>query len=170
MQDRRNEKLKRLQKDSTLGFIRAFSLSLAGIGLCAGYKVLNTPVELVSPFDSINYIAPKQAQAEEHTFVATTPVFENEIDQYIYEVFGEDYQDAKTILSCENKGLNPNAVNHNRNGSIDEGIFQINTIHGQKDMFDYRKNIDFAYKLMKKGGWSQWSCSHKIGVTPFYLK
>ena len=92
------------------------------------------------------------------------------VEEYICEVFGDEYDNAMSVLSCENKSLNPNAINeYNRNGSIDQGIFQINSVHGQTNMFNYKANIDFAYKLFKKKGWSPWACSHMVGVKPFYL-
>lgn len=96
----------------------------------------------------------------------------NDIEAYILEVFGDEYSNAMAILSCENKGLNPKATNHNRNGSLDVGIFQINSIHGYSQTYleNYRNNIDVAYKIYQRDGWSAWSCSHKINVVPFYLK
>lgn len=121
--------------------------------------------DLISPYVT-PYISTTIVEAKEEP----KPVFKNNIEAYIYEVFGEDYDDAMKVLECENRGLNPNAINHNRNGSIDEGIFQINSIHKQPNMQDYKANIDYAYKIFKRQGWSPWSCSHKVGVTPFYLK
>lgn len=49
------------------------------------------------------------------------------------------------------------AINHNKNGSIDEGVFQINSIHKQSNMMDYKKNISYAYRLYKGQGWRPWS-------------
>ena len=88
----------------------------------------------------------------------------------ITRVFGEDAPEAFNILFCENRTLNPNAINHNRNGSVDRGLFQINSIHAGAEMFDIHKNIAMAYKIFKSSGWKAWSCSHRIGVTPYYLR
>ena len=47
---------------------------------------------------------------------------------YIMERFGDDASDAITMLNkCENHALDPNATNHNKNGTIDRGVFQINS-------------------------------------------
>ena len=92
-----------------------------------------------------------------------------QIINYIVEVFGEDAPDAFNVLRCENKGLNPNAVNYNSNGSIDEGIFQINNIHRQANMQNWKLNVDYAYKLFSRQGWTPWACSHRVDVKPFYL-
>lgn len=131
--------------------------------------------EMLDPCDgcvfNFSVRAVETIEPETVEVVETVVLSEKEqIIQYITEVFGKDAPDAFNILYCENRGLRPDAVNHNRNGSIDEGIFQINSIHKQNDMTNWKKNVDFAYKLFKRGGWSQWSCSHRIDVTPFYLK
>lgn len=88
-----------------------------------------------------------------------------EIIDYIVEVFGEDAPDAFNVLYCENRGLNPNAVNHNRNGSRDLGIFQLNDkYHGGEENFDWKLNIDKAYKIFKSHGkkWTAWTCSKRV--------
>jgi hypothetical protein len=94
-----------------------------------------------------------------------------QIIEYITQVFKEDAPDAFNILHCENRQLNPKAVNHNRNGTRDLGIFQLNDAYwGGEENFDWKTNIDKAHKIFKNGGWRQWSCSHRIGIKPFYLK
>lgn len=95
------------------------------------------------------------------------------IEDYIRHTFGEDANKMITIINeCENKGWNEKAVNHNRNGSIDVGIAQINSIHGRsvEDMGDYRKNIDEAYQIYKRAGnrFTPWSCAWVINEKPFY--
>lgn len=130
---------------------------------------LKSPCEPECKFFMVRAVETIEPETTE--VVETVVLSEKEqIIQYITQVFGKDAPDAFNILYCENRGLRPDAVNYNRNGSIDEGIFQINSIHKQTDMTNWKKNIDFAYKLFKRGGWSQWSCSHRIDVTPFYLK
>lgn len=91
------------------------------------------------------------------------------IIQKITEVFGEDAPDAFNILYCENRTLNPKATNHNRNGSIDRGLFQINSIHGHGDkMYDIDLNIKTAKRIFDQRGWSAWSCAERVGVQPFW--
>lgn len=91
---------------------------------------------------------------------------------YIVEKFGDDASDAITMLNkCENHSLNSKATNKaNSNGTIDRGVFQINSIHGGDELYDWKTNIDKAYKIFKNRGWSAWSCSHVIGVKSFWQK
>ncbi len=103
----------------------------------------------------------------------TAPLTEKqEIMSYIVEVFGDDADDAIALVGqCENKGWNPQAVNHNKNGSRDLGIFQLNDrYHGGEENFDWKTNIDKAYKIFSRQGWTPWSCAWVIGHTPFYAK
>lgn len=101
-----------------------------------------------------------------------TPTTKEMIIAEIVEVFGEDAPDAFNVLYCENRGLNPEAINHNRNGSIDYSIFQINDIHtkrfGNGFKTDWKENIRVARVLQKEQGWRIWSCSERINVTPFW--
>lgn len=95
-----------------------------------------------------------------------------EIIQEIVRVFGEDAPEAFNILHCENRNLNPDAINHNKNGSTDHSIFQINSIHtkrfGSKFKTDWKENIRVARVLQQEQGWKIWSCSSRIGVKSFW--
>jgi len=88
---------------------------------------------------------------------------------YLYEVFQENYDKALLVLSgvqdadgkyiCggENKGLRPDAVNVNRDGSRDRGIFQINDKYHpltDEQAFDYKQNIDYAYRMFKNDNYT----------------
>ena len=67
------------------------------------------------------------------------------------------------VAKCES-GLNPDALNKNTNGSFDVGVFQINTVHKQKNMTDFVKNIDYGYKLYQEQGLRPWVCARKLGL------
>lgn len=147
--------------------------------LC-GIAYLFREPNLVSPADAYAFESyPSESTVIEVTSITVVnkedlPEIE-QIKSYIREVFGKESDNAFKVLSCENKALNPKATNHNRNGSIDRGIFQINSVHDNgkakgKDMFNFEDNIDVAYKIYEEQGWSPWTCSHMIGVTPFYLR
>lgn len=89
-----------------------------------------------------------------------------QIINYIVEVFGEHAPDAFNVLYCENRNLNPYATNHNSNGTIDRGIFQLNSAYwGGEENFDWKTNIDKAYMIFERAGktWKPWTCSHRIG-------
>lgn len=133
--------------------------------------------ELINPCenDGCSFFMVRAVETIEPETVKDTEIVvlseKEQIIHYITQVFGKDAPDAFNILHCENRGLNPKAVNHNRNGTRDLGIFQLNDAYwGGEENFDWKTNIDKAHKIFKNGGWSQWSCSHRIGVTPFYLK
>ena len=103
----------------------------------------------------------------------TTEPQVNDIEAYIHEVFGEDAEDGIKILKeCENKSMKTDAVNWNRNGSWDFGLWQINSVHGytQEQLSDHRFNTDVAYKIFKNRGWSAWTCSWVVGVKSFWEK
>ena len=75
-----------------------------------------------------------------------------------------DYVDR--LINCESKWNNW-AVAWNKNGSIDYGIWQINSIHkgtiSVEDRFDYKEATDWAIqKRLHDGNWSAWSCSRII--------
>lgn len=81
------------------------------------------------------------------------------------EDLGVSNQDIMTMIriaKCES-GIRENAYNKNRNGTIDGGVFQINSIHKVplKYVFDYEYNIDFAYKLYLAQGFGPWSASKR---------
>lgn len=98
---------------------------------------------------------------------------------YMIEVFGDDASELISIVSrCENNKFDQNATNQNRNGTIDKGVTQINSIHLSGKEFkscihahdDYKSNIDCAKEIYDKYGWSAWACSHVIGINPFHHK
>ena len=101
-----------------------------------------------------------------------TPTDKEEIIAEIVRVFGEEAPNAFNVLYCENRGLRPDAINHNRNGSTDHSIFQINSIHikrfGNKFTTDWKENIRVAHVLQQEQGWRIWSCSSRVDITPFW--
>ena len=86
---------------------------------------------------------------------------EGEIEQEIYDVFGDDWIDALTIFKCES-GLRPDAVNKsNKNGTVDAGIPQINTVHGisVKWLKNYKIALLVAKQIFDEQGFSPWYSS-----------
>lgn len=107
---------------------------------------------------------------------AAEPVLEtynapSHIVDLIIQYFGDEAQNAlKIVGTCENGKWNPTAVNHNRNGSWDAGIFQINSVHGysQEYLFNPENNIKAAKKIFNGRGWTSWACSEVLGIKPFW--
>jgi hypothetical protein len=67
-------------------------------------------------------------------------------------------------VALAESGGNPGAVNRaNSNGSVDYGLFQINTVHGalltQGDKFDPAANARMAFTVYSRAGnkWTPWS-------------
>lgn len=90
--------------------------------------------------------------------------------KYIVDTFGDRSPDAIVMLrKCENGAFNQSAINHNRNGTTDHGIFQINSIHepryGSAFKTDWKANVDVAYEIYKSHGYkfTAWSCANWAG-------
>jgi len=72
------------------------------------------------------------------------------------------------VAHCES-GLNPKAHNpHNRDGSVDGGLWQINSVHDKRlkqlglDKFDPEDATKYARMLYEERGWNDWVCyTHK---------
>lgn len=90
------------------------------------------------------------------------------IEDKIRKTFPENPELMIAIAKAESK-LNPHAINRaNSNGSVDTGIFQINSIHGYSE--EYLKNEDNNLKIARivyeKQGITAWA-SYNNGA---YLK
>ena len=82
---------------------------------------------------------------------------------------GLNVSQADRIVTCESR-WNPGAANfHNRNGSYDLGLWQINSIHKDltdSEKLDYKKATDWALnKRVADGNWSAWYCARKLGIS-----
>lgn len=97
-----------------------------------------------------------------------------EISSVIDSVFGNKAPIAKIVAFSENGRYNPTATNTNTDGSVDVGIFQINSntfadyvrrmpqvleslgINSFDDMKDPKKNAQMAALIHKYQGWNAW--------------
>lgn len=93
---------------------------------------------------------------------------EKTIEEKIRDTFPEDPETALAIAHCES-ALNPSAINNrNKNGSVDKGLYQINSVHDKRvrelelDLFDTDDNLKIARLLYEEHGWKPWVCSKKI--------
>lgn len=75
---------------------------------------------------------------------------------------------ALAISQAENGTRQCNRIHVNKNGTLDYGVFQVNSIHGSTELLDCRKNIEVAYQIFKKSGWSPW-VTFKNGAYKKYL-
>lgn len=84
---------------------------------------------------------------------------------------GVPIEDAKVLVCIAKResNLNPHAINDtlNRNGTIDRGLFQINSANvslcntTENQLFDIRVNIKCAIKIYKSQGFKAWY-THKF--------
>lgn len=121
--------------------------------------------------------APIQKEASAMTETVEEPLSESDkLRRYILKVFGEEAgsRGLKMLETCENSKLNPTAINWNKNGTWDYGVWQINQIHGytQEELSDPYFNTRVAHKIYKAWGntFSAWTCSEVVGEVPFYKR
>ena len=94
----------------------------------------------------------------------------------IKSLFGEDTQNILTIVgTCENETWDQTRTNTNRNGTKDWGIGQVNDANsklcsGLDFKNSWKENIDCMHRIYKSQGLSAWSCSHTVGIDPFYMR
>ena len=84
-------------------------------------------------------------------------------EKYICDKWGiADCKIALAVAKAES-GMREQAFNINTNNTVDIGIFQINSIHfnkegcSLKEITDAYKNVDCAYQIYKASGWNAWS-------------
>lgn len=79
-----------------------------------------------------------------------------------------DAQEAAAVAEAESSG-NPLAQNKNTDGSIDRGLWQINSIHGKLSTFDEAQNTMAAIKISSNGSnWHPWA-TFNTGAYKKYL-
>jgi hypothetical protein len=84
--------------------------------------------------------------------------------QYACQKFGSACSVALAIQRSENPQGKCEVYHYNRDGTLDWGYFQINTVHlkrrgvNLRDLLDCKTNIDFAYQLyVENQGFTPWS-------------
>lgn len=109
----------------------------------------------VSPIPMDSYVV----YAEEKKQPTLAPMSEREANiALIKKIWGKDSYIGLAIARAES-GYRTLAENHNTNGTVDEGIFQVNSIHGMPEMFNAVANVSYAYSLYLKQGTNPWNSS-----------
>ena len=67
----------------------------------------------------------------------------------------DELHTAVAVAYAESDG-DPRAVNRNRNGSKDSGLWQINSVHGFSNLKDPEVNARAAYEVWRIQGWTAW--------------
>ncbi len=112
----------------------------------------------------------------EPTTQSDSPMFDSEVEAYIYKVFGEDgYNKAMLLLKgngpdtcAENRGLSPEAINDNTTwGGVgrDWSIFQVNDVYHPVTELnlhtDWKANVRYAKRMYDNDGQTfgkRWTC------------
>jgi hypothetical protein len=83
---------------------------------------------------------------------------EESIEDKICKVF-PDNCDVMVAIAKAESGLKTDAIGYNKNGSIDVGLFQINSVHrySTEELFDTNKNLEIAKKIYDKQGITAWA-------------
>lgn len=105
------------------------------------------------------------------TITAAAPADAHHVDPAtikarIMDVFGPAAgPHAIAIARCESE-FDPHARHRNRNGTIDYGVFQLNSGGTMQSLgltaaeaLDWQANIDAAHRLYRRRGWQPWVCS-----------
>jgi len=126
-----------------------------------GYDIAHTPKQVFIPVEQ-QIVIPTPIPTLEPITRSDNPII-----NYVYEIFGQYGDEAMKLLSCENKSLNPKAINDNTVwGGLgqDRGLFQIsNYFHpGVSDecAFDYKCNTKYAYRMFINDNYTfrRWTC------------
>ena len=102
-------------------------------------------------------VSAKQVQRNHH---ASLTVYQ----QYACQKFGSACAVALAIQRSENPQGKCEIYHYNRDGTLDWGYFQINTVHlkrqgvNLRDLLDCKTKIDFAYQLyLESQGFTAWT-------------
>ena len=134
------------------------------VTVIAGYDIAHSPTPEVKAQDGVAAVSTPTPIAKSTT-ASDTIHFDDEVKQYVYEKFGDDYPKAFKIIECESR-WNLRALNNNETwGGIgqDRGLWQINNkFHPISDScaYDYKCSTDYAYKMYKNNNYSfiRWTC------------
>lgn len=110
--------------------------------------VLAKPEIKLALYHPQQYVEPPLAPANEV----------NAMKALIAKVWGKDAFVGLAISRCES-GYNEQATNHNTNGTIDEGLFQVNSVHQMPDMLNATANALYAHQMYQEQGLAPWLSS-----------
>ena len=111
------------------------------------------------------------------------PAPPEEYSRLVDGIWGDDAGKAKVVMWTENGGFRPDAINTNKNGTRDIGLFQVNTgtfdgflkrkpklmdqygLRSYDDLFDPVKNTQMAKLIYDEQGWGAWYGPGNRGFT-----
>ncbi len=160
-----------------LPFIYAFIIAFTGTYISEAKAFHNNYIKPIYGKTKItvypNVPPYKEVREECHQDESSLPEILNSgnaIEDKIRRVAEEEKFDEVDMLlriaRCESS-MNPNAINVNRDGSVDSGLFQINEYwHGaDRDCHtDVTCATRKAIQIQRKAGWSAWVCYWKYNL------
>lgn len=105
---------------------------------------------------TIKAVGAKRAAANLPMLKSTTFSF-SELEEIWVKADGpeEDKSTAAAIALAESKG-DPSAEDRDSNGTVDRGLWQINSVHGALSTFDIEDNAKAAVQIAKESGFGAW--------------
>lgn len=77
----------------------------------------------------------------------------------------KSHADMAAAIAQAESGGNIGATNENTNGTVDRGLFQINSVHGVISTYDVAKNIKAAIAMSAEGvNWRPWCTAYSDGA------
>lgn len=141
-----------------LGFIGC-GITGGGAGLAVGGNIITAYLAGYTGMSLISKVMPAEVLAAQPLIETPTEIIER-----IAKQEGVDPILAIKVARCESS-LNPNATNTNTDGSIDRGIYQINSKWHPEvsadQAFDAEFSARFFCKQFKAGMLSDWNASKK---------
>jgi hypothetical protein len=105
--------------------------------------------------------------AKSHQITDGVLAWQNLIAKYFPQ---EEVVNALKIASKENGAGDPGRTHRNRNGTVDYGLFQINSVHAAKvggnleKLKDPETNVKVAFQIWQEQGWRPWTTAKKLGL------
>lgn len=132
-------------------------LALATVSAIVCGKIRSHELDLMLHTQIVYAIAPERPYV-----VPQLNPNESERDQVIgliKKVWGRDAQLGLEIARCES-GYSPTKPHvSNKDGSVDQGVFSINSVHKMPDMENMIANISYAYTMYLTQGTTPWDSS-----------
>jgi hypothetical protein len=154
--------------------VKLISILMAlGFAILGGYVLLKA----VNDFFTGNYFEfkrmielrlqfPFEIREREPEIIEVVLEYPDDIDtpleEYICEKWGAYECRSALAIAYSESGLNEDAYNVNSDGSLDIGVFQVNSTHWDKpgcspaELFDAKSNVDCAYTIWEASGWNPW--------------
>jgi hypothetical protein len=164
------------KKRARIGVPEGLRFLFGVLALSAGIFCVHEAVQIHSQY-TVNWRSPVRMRFQSPLVIArrTETVDGNEAQrdqrssltayqQYACQKFGPACRVALAIQRSENPQGKCEIYHYNRDGTLDWGYFQINTIHlkrrgvNLRDLLDCKTNIDFAYQLyVENQGFTPWT-------------